>query len=71
MNKAPSTPNTFSQAGSSEFDWGSYLEKENSLAVPVSCFRHVSLDEVFSTGLRVYVWRGLLIFVFFPLLTLY
>uniref|UniRef100_UPI0037E8A542 lethal(3)malignant brain tumor-like protein 2 n=1 Tax=Semicossyphus pulcher TaxID=241346 RepID=UPI0037E8A542 len=57
VNKA-SAAATVSDASSSGFDWGAYLEKETSLAASVSCFRHAPLcaqwDEV-HVGMKVEV----------------
>ncbi|CAB1438122.1 unnamed protein product [Pleuronectes platessa] len=41
IRKAPPTPTRLNAP--SGFDWGTYLEKETSLAASVSCFRHVPL----------------------------
>ncbi|XP_034414966.1 lethal(3)malignant brain tumor-like protein 2 isoform X2 [Cyclopterus lumpus] len=45
-------------ASAAGFEWGAYLEKENSLAASVSCFRHASLcaqwDDV-TLGMKVEV----------------
>ncbi|XP_035001144.2 lethal(3)malignant brain tumor-like protein 2 [Hippoglossus stenolepis] len=41
IRKAPPTPTRLNRP--SGFDWGTYLEKETSLAASVSCFRHVPL----------------------------
>ncbi|XP_041671165.1 lethal(3)malignant brain tumor-like protein 2 isoform X2 [Cheilinus undulatus] len=42
VNKTPSVP-LVSEATSTRFEWGAYLDKETSLAVSVSCFRHAPL----------------------------
>lgn len=43
MNKRRSTPGPEAMGASSGFEWGSYLEKETSLAASVSCFRHAPM----------------------------
>ncbi|KAM4623687.1 lethal(3)malignant brain tumor-like protein 2 [Polymixia lowei] len=51
-------PTIGQDASSAVFDWGSYLEKETSLAASVSCFRHAPLcyqwDDI-SVGMKVEV----------------
>ncbi|KAM9336721.1 lethal(3)malignant brain tumor-like protein 2 [Symphorus nematophorus] len=57
VNKAPPAP-TGSDASAAGFEWGSYLEKETSLAASVSCFRHAPLcgqwDDI-TVGMKVEV----------------
>uniref|UniRef100_UPI003AAB6118 lethal(3)malignant brain tumor-like protein 2 n=1 Tax=Centroberyx gerrardi TaxID=166262 RepID=UPI003AAB6118 len=51
-------PTIVPDASAAGFEWGSYLEKETSLAASVSCFRHVPLcsqwDDI-SVGMKVEV----------------
>ncbi|XP_070782838.1 lethal(3)malignant brain tumor-like protein 2 [Enoplosus armatus] len=57
VNKAPPAP-TGQDASAAGFEWGSYLEKETSLAASVSCFRHAPLcaqwDDI-AVGMKVEV----------------
>ncbi|XP_037546747.1 lethal(3)malignant brain tumor-like protein 2, partial [Nematolebias whitei] len=55
LNKVPSVPVGLDGKG---FDWGSYLERETSLAAPVSCFAHAPLSDYWddiSVGVKVEV----------------
>ncbi|XP_029933924.1 lethal(3)malignant brain tumor-like protein 2 isoform X2 [Myripristis murdjan] len=59
LNKVTKAPPTVGvDASASGFDWGSYLERETSLAASVSCFRHAPLcsqwDDI-TVGMKVEV----------------
>ncbi|XP_004080232.1 lethal(3)malignant brain tumor-like protein 2 isoform X3 [Oryzias latipes] len=58
LNKVNKAASGAAVDGSAAFDWGSYLEKETSLAASVSCFEHAPLYSIWdaiTVGMKVEV----------------